>query len=64
MSESDLRKNHEVLVAEFMVATGELTTGMVFYGPFSKRDAAGAWASKNLKDGTPYRVHTLHRVKE
>jgi hypothetical protein len=46
-----------------MVVTGELTVGFQFYGPFDTVAEAGQWASANIKEGTPRRVHDFHDVR-
>lgn len=57
------RTTHTVFPIKHMLVTGELTTGFQFYGPFDTVFAAGQWATKNLKPGTPHRVHNMYDVR-
>ena len=64
MSDDVARKSHHVLIDQYMLVTGELTTGFHFYGPFKSRDKVGQWAQENLRDDTFYRVHIIHGVRD
>ncbi len=57
------RVSRTVYPIKYLVVTGELTTGFQFYGPFNTRDAAGQWATGNLKSGLPHRVHDMFDVR-
>lgn len=57
------RVSRIVYPIRYLVVTGELTTGFQFYGPFNTRDAAGQWATGNLKSGLPHRVHDMFDVR-
>jgi hypothetical protein len=57
------RITNTVYPIKYMVVTGELTTGFVFYGPFDSLSKAGQWATYNLKDGLPHRVHSIFDVR-
>ncbi len=57
------RVTNTVYPIKYMVVTGELTTGFVFYGPFDSVAATERWATHNLKRGTPHRVHNMFDVR-
>jgi len=59
---SDGRATHTVYPIKYMVVTGELTSGFIFYGPFDSMDVARQWAGSNLRTDTFYRVHNMHDV--
>ena len=64
MIESDLRKSRTVLKVQYMVVTGELTTGLAFYGPFPAHETANKWALDNLKGNVAYEIHDIHKPGE
>lgn len=56
------RTTHIVYPVKHILVTGELTTGFQFYGPFDTVAGAGQWATDNLKDGLPRRIHDINVV--
>jgi hypothetical protein len=58
------RTSHTVYPIKYLLVTGDLTTGFQFYGPFATVASAGQWATRNLKPGTPHRVHNMYDVRE
>lgn len=56
--------SHTVYPVKYMVATGNLTTGFDFYGPFATMVAANLWVTANLKVGTSIRVHAIFDVRD
>lgn len=60
----DGRVTNTVYPIRYMVVTGELPTGFLFYGPFETTIRADRWATLNLKTGTFYRVHNMFDVRD
>ncbi len=60
----DGRVTNTVYPVKYMVVTGELPTGFIFYGPFETTARADRWARLNLRSDTFYRVHNMFDVKD
>lgn len=57
-------RHNTVYPKRYLVSTGSIITGFVFYGPFKEYDKALLWKTHNLHVGTQCRIVEMFDVAE